>query len=248
MTSFQIIPAIDIKDGRCVRLYQGDFDRMTVFANDPVAMAQHWAELGAERLHVVDLDGAKIGRPSNAQIVFAIVRSVGIPVELGGGLRDRTSVDAALRLGVDRVILGTAAIKTPELIDELVERYGERIAVGVDARMGWVAGHGWQETSQIQATDLVQRMGDAGVRHVIYTDIIRDGTLQGPNIDALVDLVALGGPSIIASGGVGSIDDLLRLAEAGASGAIVGQALYSGVLDLPMALQTLEQARKTAST
>lgn len=248
MSSFQIIPAIDIKDGRCVRLYQGDYERMTVFANDPVAMAQHWAELGAERLHVVDLDGAKVGRPSNAQIVFAIVRSVGIPVQLGGGLRDRLSVDAALNLGVDRVILGTAAIKTPDLVGELVATYGERVAVGVDARMGWVAGHGWQETSQIQATELVKRMGNAGVRHVIYTDIIRDGTLQGPNVEALAELVALAGPSIIASGGVGSIADLLRLAEAGASGAIVGQALYTNVIDLPMALQSLEQARKTATT
>lgn len=248
MVSFQIIPAIDIKDGRCVRLYQGDYERMTVFANDPVAMAQHWAALGAERLHVVDLDGAKVGRPSNAQIVFAIVRSVGIPVQLGGGLRDRPSVDAALNLGVDRVILGTAAIMSPELIGELVATYGERVAVAVDARMGWVAGHGWQETSQIQATELVKRMGDAGVRQVIYTDIIRDGTLQGPNVEALADLVALAGPSIVASGGVSSIDDLVRLAEAGACGAIVGQALYTNVIDLPMALQSLEQARKTAST
>jgi phosphoribosylformimino-5-aminoimidazole carboxamide ribotide isomerase len=248
MSSFQIIPAIDIKDGRCVRLYQGDYERMTVYANDPVAMAQHWADLGAERLHVVDLDGAKVGRPSNAQIVFAIVRSVGIPVQLGGGLRDRPSVDAALNLGVDRVIMGTAAIKTPDLVGELAATYGDRVAVGVDARMGWVAWHGWQETSQIQATELVKRMGYAGVRHVIYTDIIRDGTLQGPNVETLAELVALAGPSIIASGGVSSIDDLLRLADAGASGAIVGQALYTNVIDLPMALQCLEQTRKTATT
>src|SRR5918998_5695550 len=141
----QIIPAIDIKDGRCVRLYQGDYERMTVFANDPVAMAQRWAELGAERLHVVDLDGAKVGRPSNAQIVFAIVRAVDIPVELGGGLRDLSSVEAALNLGVDRAILGTAAVSEPDLIEALVAQYGGRVAVGVDARHGWVAAHGWQE-------------------------------------------------------------------------------------------------------
>ena len=243
----QIIPAIDIKDGRCVRLYQGDYERMTVFANDPVAMARRWVEEGAERLHVVDLDGAKVGRPSNAQVVFAIVRAVDIPIELGGGLRDRPSVEAALSLGVDRVILGTAAIETPELIGDLVATYGDRIAVGVDARMGWVAGHGWQEISQIRAVELVQRMAEAGVHHVIYTDIIRDGTLQGPNVEALAELVALDGPSIIASGGVGSVDDLLRLAEAGASGAIVGQALYTGVVDLHIALQSLEQAKKAAS-
>jgi phosphoribosylformimino-5-aminoimidazole carboxamide ribotide isomerase len=220
---------------------------MKVVGNDPVAMAQHWADLGAERLHVVDLDGAKAGRPSNAQIVFAIVRAVRIPVQLGGGLRDRPSVDAALSLGVDRVILGTAAIKTPDLIGELVESYDERIAVGVDARMGWVVGHAWQETSQIQATDLVQRMSDTGVQHVIYTDIIRDGTLQGPNIEALAELVALKGPSIIASGGVGSIDDLLHVAESGARGAIVGQALYAGVFELPTALQSLERSVKATS-
>ena len=238
----EIIPAIDIKDGRCVRLYQGDYDRVTVFDRDPIAVAQRWVELGARRLHVVDLDGAKAGRPLNAQIVFGIVRAVGIPVQLGGGLRDRPSVDAALNLGVDRVILGTAAICEPELIADLVSEYGERIAVGVDARHGWVAAHGWLETSQTQAIDLVRRMGEMGVRHVIYTDIIRDGTLRGPNVEALAELVALRGPSIIASGGVGSVDDLLRLADAGACGAIVGQALYTGAIDLPAAVEALAPA------
>jgi phosphoribosylformimino-5-aminoimidazole carboxamide ribotide isomerase len=241
----EIIPAIDIKDGQCVRLYQGDYDRMTVFDKDPVAVAQRWAELGAQRLHVVDLDGAKAGRPLNAQIVFAIVRAIDIPVELGGGLRDRATVDAALNLGVDRVILGTAAVSEPDLITELVSEYGARIAVGVDARHGWVAAHGWQETCQIHATDLVRRMGQIGVQHVIYTDIIRDGTLRGPNVEALAELVALGGPTVIASGGVGSIDDLLRLAQAGAQGAIVGQALYTGAIDLPAALEALATAKKT---
>jgi phosphoribosylformimino-5-aminoimidazole carboxamide ribotide isomerase len=237
----QIIPAIDIKDGRCVRLYQGDYDRMTVFGNDPVAVARRWVELGAERLHVVDLDGAKVGRPSNAQVVFAIVRAAGIPVQLGGGLRDRPSVEAALSLGVDRVILGTAALAHPELLRELVTDYGERIAVGVDARHGWVAVHGWQETSQIYASDFVQQMTDLGVKHIIYTDISRDGTLSGPNVDALAELVALNGPSVIASGGVGTLDDLLELARVGASGAIVGQALYTGAIQLPEALQALRQ-------
>ncbi len=243
----QIIPAIDIKDGRCVRLYQGDYDRMTVFDNDPVAVAQRWAELGAERLHVVDLDGAKVGRPLNAQIVFAIVRAIGIPVELGGGLRDRLSVDAALNLGVDRVILGTAALSQPDLVQELIAAYGERIAVGVDARHGWVAVHGWQETSQIRATDFVRQMAEIGVRHIIYTDIARDGTLIGPNVEALAELVTLDGPDVIASGGVGSVDDLLRLARAGASGAIVGQALYTGAIELPDALQALEHAEKAVA-
>lgn len=243
----QIIPAIDIKDGRCVRLYQGDYDRMTVFDNDPVAVAQRWAELGAERLHVVDLDGAKVGRPLNAQIVFAIVRAIGIPVQLGGGLRDRPSVDAALNLGVDRIILGTAALAQPELLRELITAYGERIVVGVDARYGWVAVHGWQETSQIHAADFVRQMAEFGVRHIIYTDIARDGTLTGPNVEALAELVTVDGPSVIASGGVGSVEDLLRLARAGASGAIVGQALYTGAIELPDALLALEHAERVVT-
>jgi phosphoribosylformimino-5-aminoimidazole carboxamide ribotide isomerase len=241
MTYFEIIPAIDIKDGRCVRLYQGDYDRMTVFATDPVAVAQRWVDAGAQRLHVVDLDGAKVGKPLNAQIVFAIVRAVNVPIQLGGGLRDRPTVEAALNLGVERVILGTAAIADPRLIDELVAQYGGQIAVGVDARHGWVAGHGWQETSQIRATDLVRRMGESGVQNVIYTDIVRDGTLRGPNLEALAELVALGGPAVIASGGVGSLEDLKRLARTGATGAIVGQALYTGAIDLPSALETLKR-------
>ena len=242
----ELIPAIDIKDGCCVRLYQGDYDRMTIFDRDPVAVARRWAELGAERLHVVDLDGAKVGKPLNAQIVFAIVRAVDIPVELGGGLRDRASVDAALNLGVDRAILGTAAVSEPDLIEALVTQYGGRVAVGVDARHGWVAAHGWQETSQVHATDLVRRMGEIGVGHVIYTDIIRDGTLRGPNVEALRELVGLGRPAIIASGGVGAIDDLMRLAEAGAAGAIVGQALYTGAIDLPAALEALAAHQQQA--
>jgi phosphoribosylformimino-5-aminoimidazole carboxamide ribotide isomerase len=236
----EIIPAIDIKDGNCVRLYQGDYDQMTVYDRDPVAVARRWSELGARRLHVVDLDGAKAGKPLNAQIVFAIVRAVDIPVELGGGLRDRATVEAALNLGVDRIILGTAAVAQPELIADLVSEYGARIAVGVDARHGWVAAQGWQELSQIRAVDLVRRVGQNGVQHVIYTDIVRDGTLHGPNFEAIAELVALGGPAIIASGGVGSIDDLRRLATVGAVGAIVGQALYTGAIDLPAALQALD--------
>ena len=230
-----------------MRLYQGDYDRMTVFDDDPVAAARRWEELGAQRLHVVDLDGAKVGRPLNAQIVFAIVRAVGIPIQLGGGLRDYAAVDAALNLGVERVVLGTVAVCEPELIGELASTYGDRIAVGVDARHGWVAAHGWQETSQIRATDLVRRVAQIGVQHVVYTDIIRDGTLRGPNVEALAELVALGGPAVIAAGGVGSVDDLLRLAQAGAVGAIVGRALYTGAFDLPSALEALAQAKTTAS-
>lgn len=236
MSSFSIIPAIDIKDGRCVRLYQGDYQQITVFDHDPVAVARKWEKLGAERIHVVDLDGAKAGRPVNAQVVFSIVRSINIPVQLGGGLRDSASVESALNLGVERVILGTAAVREPNLIARLVEQHGTRIVVGVDARAGWVAAQGWTETSHIKADDLIQRMAVLGVRSVIYTDIGRDGTLTGPDIAGVAELVRPGGPEIIASGGVSSLDDLVALAKTGASGVIIGKALYTGVFDLPQAL------------
>ncbi len=240
----EIIPAIDIKDGRCVRLYQGDYEQLTVFDHDPVAVARRWEKLGAQRLHVVDLDGAKAGRPVNAQIVFAIVRAVSIPVQLGGGLRDQSAVDAALNLGVDRAILGTAAIRDCGLIARLVRQYGERIAVSVDARDGWVAAQGWTETSQIRADALVHRMHELGVRTIVYTDIGRDGTLAGPNIPEIRKLVQAGGPAIIASGGVSRLDDLVALAEVGVPGAIVGKALYTSAIKLPQALETLEKLQQ----
>ncbi len=232
----QIIPAIDIKEGRCVRLFQGDYDQITVFDHDPVAVARKWERLGAERLHIVDLDGAKAGRPVNAQVVFAIVRAVSIPVQLGGGLRDHSAVDAALNLGVERVILGTAAVRDPHLISRLVQQYGERIVVGVDARDGWVAAQGWTETSQIKADDLVRRMGILGVRSVIYTDIGRDGTLTGPDVQGVSELVHVNGPEIIASGGVANLDDLVALSKTGAAGVIVGKALYTDAFELPQAI------------
>lgn len=232
----QIIPAIDIKEGRCVRLFQGDYDQITVFDHDPVAVARKWERLGAERLHIVDLDGAKAGRPVNAQVVFAIVRAVSIPVQLGGGLRDHSAVDAALNLGVERVILGTAAVRDPHLISRLVEQYAERIVVGVDARDGWVAAQGWTETSQIKGDDLVRRMGMLGVRSVIYTDIGRDGTLTGPDVQGVSELVHVHGPEIIASGGVANLDDLVALSKTGAAGVIVGKALYTNAFELPQAI------------
>ncbi len=238
MTSFQIIPAIDIKDGRCVRLFQGDYDQITVFDHDPVAVARKWENLGAERLHVVDLDGAKAGRPVNAQVVFAIVRAISIPVQLGGGLRDHGAVDAALNLGVERVILGTAAVRESQLINRLVQKYGARIVVGVDARDGWVAAQGWTETSQIKADDLIRRMGALGVSTVIYTDIARDGTLTGPDVNGVAELVRVNGPDIIASGGVATPDDLVALAKTGAAGVIVGKALYTGAIDLQQVIDS----------
>lgn len=240
MSSLEIIPAIDIKDGRCVRLYQGDYAQITVFDQDPVDVARKWAKLGAQRLHVVDLDGAKAGRPVNAQIVYAIVRAVPIPVQLGGGLRDEGAVDAALNLGVERVILGTAAVRDPQLIARLVQHYGARIVVGVDARDGLVAAQGWTETSQVRTEDLVKRMGGIGVQSIIYTDIGRDGTLTGPDVEGVTDLVRAGGPEIIASGGVSKLDDLIALAKTGAAGVIVGKALYTDAIDLCAALEVVK--------
>lgn len=234
-----IIPAIDIKDGRCVRLYQGDYAQITVFDQDPVEVARKWARLGAQRLHVVDLDGAKVGRPVNAQIVYAIVQAVQIPVQLGGGLRDEGAVDAALNLGVARVILGTAAVRDPQLVARLVQRYDDRIIVGVDARDGMVAAQGWTETSQLRVEEMARRMGAIGVRSIIYTDIGRDGTLNGPDIEGVTALACAGGPEVIASGGVATLDDLVALAKTGAAAVIVGKALYTGAIDLPQALEVV---------
>ncbi|HEX6292295.1 MAG TPA: 1-(5-phosphoribosyl)-5-[(5-phosphoribosylamino)methylideneamino]imidazole-4-carboxamide isomerase [Herpetosiphonaceae bacterium] len=239
MSALEIIPAIDIKDGRCVRLYQGDYAQITVFDQDPVDVALKWARLGAQRLHVVDLDGAKAGRPVNAQIVYAIVRAVSIPVQLGGGLRDQSAVDAALNLGVERIILGTAAVRDPQLVGRLVQQYGAQIVVGVDARDGLVAAQGWTETSHVRTEELVRRMGAIGVRSIIYTDIGRDGTLTGPDIEGVSALVQAGGPEIIASGGVARLEDLAALAKTGAAGVIVGKALYTGAFDLPEALEVV---------
>lgn len=232
----KIIPAIDIKDGKCVRLYQGDFARMTVYDNDPAAIAQRWVSQGASMLHVVDLDGARQGHPVNTDIILSIVQSVPVPVQIGGGLRDEKAVVAALGLGVSRVVLGTAAVEQPDLIARLVERYGDEIAIGVDARDGIVAIAGWTEQSQVTATTLIDHMAALGVRHIIYTDIARDGTLSEPNFSAIGALVQPDGPAIIASGGVGKRAHVQRLASLGVEAAIVGKALYTGDIDLAEAI------------
>ncbi|NTU83240.1 MAG: 1-(5-phosphoribosyl)-5-[(5-phosphoribosylamino)methylideneamino]imidazole-4-carboxamide isomerase [Chloroflexales bacterium] len=236
----ELIPAIDLKDGRCVRLYQGDFAQTTVYGDDPAAMAVRWVEQGARRLHVVDLDGARDGRPTNHDAVRAIVRAAGVPVQLGGGLRREEDVVAALELGVERVILGTAAVAHGELVARLAARFGDRLIVGVDARDGMVAIAGWTETSAVRATDLVRQMARIGVGRVIYTDISRDGTLTEPNFGALAELLWPDGPAIVASGGIAQTEHLRRLAALGAESAIVGKALYDGKIDLAEALKALQ--------
>ncbi len=237
----QIIPAIDLKDGLCVRLFQGDFAQTTVYDTNPAAVAERWVAQGATRLHLVDLDGAKAGHPVNTAAVTAIVRAVKVPLQLGGGLRRETDIEAVLALGVDRVILGTAAVQDPAFVERMLKRFGERIILGVDARDGQVATAGWVTLAPMQAPDLVKQMTNLGIKRVIYTDIARDGTLTEPNFAATAALVSPTGPAIIASGGIAQIEHLLRLAQTGVEAAIVGRALYTGDLQLSAALQALQQ-------
>jgi phosphoribosylformimino-5-aminoimidazole carboxamide ribotide isomerase len=242
----EVIPAIDLLQGQCVRLYQGDYSQSEVFGEDPVIMAQKWADLGATRLHLVDLDGAKQGESVNLGVIAKIVKALPIPVQVGGGLRDRKGVAQFLELGVDRAILGTVAVEKPELVQQLAQEFPQQIIVGIDARQGKVATRGWLETSTIESTDLAQQMEKFGVAGIIYTDIQRDGTLIGPNIEALRELTNYVNIPVIASGGVSSLTDLLSLLalEAlGVTGVIVGKALYTGNIDLTEAIQAIGNGR-----
>jgi len=240
----EIIPAIDIRGGRCVRLYQGDFARETIFADDPVAVARSWQEAGAPRLHVVDLDGAREGWPVNADLVRRIVAAVRVPVQVGGGLRDKPSIDCYLDAGVDRVVVGTAAVKDRSLLTEVLAKHAQQIVVAVDARQGVVAIEGWQEETPLAAVELVSELAGLGVGRVIYTDALRDGTLEGPNFPAIKNLMARASVPVIYAGGVSSTGDLARLASLGLEGAIVGKALYTKDLDLREALEVLSQAAR----
>ncbi len=226
-----VIPAIDLLGGQCVRLYQGDYGQAEVFGKDPVAMAQHWAEQGATRLHLVDLDGAKEGTPVNHSVIAAIAQALSIPIQVGGGLRDRDSVARLLDLGVSNAILGTVAVEQPDLVQKLCAEFPGHITIGIDARDGKVATRGWLETSEVMATELAQRMADYGAAAIIYTDIHRDGTMEGPNLESLRSLAESLSIPVIASGGVSSLSDLLSLLALeplGVSGAIVGRAIYTG--------------------
>lgn len=241
-----VIPAIDLLEGRCVRLYQGDYNASEVFDEDPVAVAKRWVEQGASRLHLVDLDGAKAGEPRNLRTIEAIAREVPVPVEVGGGLRTHASVANLFSVGVQWAILGTVAVEKPDLVQQLAEEFPGQIVVGIDARDGKVATRGWLETSEILASVLAQQMAQLGAAEIIYTDIHRDGTLSGPNIPALRDLAGAIDIPIIASGGVSSITDLLSLLSLepqGVTGAIVGRALYTADVSLPEALQAVGPGR-----
>jgi phosphoribosylformimino-5-aminoimidazole carboxamide ribotide isomerase len=241
-----VIPAIDLLGGRCVRLYQGDYNQAQTFNDDPVAVALAWVNQGATRLHLVDLDGAKTGQPTNHQVIADIVRAVNIPVQVGGGLRSEETVAALLELGVNSAILGTVAVENPQLVGELCQTFPQQIIVGIDARDGKVATRGWLETSEVLATELADRMAKLGAAAIIYTDIHRDGTLQGPNKDALRELAAEVAIPVIASGGVSSIRDLLgllALEPLGVTGVIVGKAIYTGDVNLKEAIQAVGQGR-----
>ncbi|MCX6998497.1 MAG: 1-(5-phosphoribosyl)-5-[(5-phosphoribosylamino)methylideneamino]imidazole-4-carboxamide isomerase [Kiritimatiellaeota bacterium] len=240
MNTFTIFPAIDLQDGRCVRLRQGRAEDSTTYSDDPVGMAQHWAAEGATWLHVVDLDGAFQGQPAHRDLIRRIVQAVRIPVEVGGGLRTEADIEAALADGVQRVIVGTLAWEVPELMEHLVDRFGPRLAVGLDARDGRVQVKGWTETTDLSAADLARHADALGVQTIIYTDTATDGMLEGPNVGAVKKICASVACAVIASGGIRSADDLcaLRALECpNLAGAIVGTALYEGHI----ALRDLEQ-------
>ena len=244
-----VFPAIDLRRGKCVRLRQGRPEAETVFSDDPVAMAEHWVSQGAEWLHVVNLDGAFGQASSNLRVVEEMISSklkvqsskFKLQIQFGGGLRTMADIEQALELGLARVILGTVAVEEPSLVAEAVERFGaERIVVGIDARRGKAATHGWQEVSSVTVTELAFRVKELGVERIVYTDIARDGMLCGVNVEAVRDLAQRTGLKVIASGGVSSLDDLRRLKEvevSGVEGVIIGQALYSGALELREAIE-----------
>jgi phosphoribosylformimino-5-aminoimidazole carboxamide ribotide isomerase len=242
----EIIPAIDLLGGQCVRLHQGDYEQVTRFSDDPVAQALEWQRQGASRLHLVDLDGARSGEPTNDRVVKAITRALSIPVQLGGGVRSLERAQELLAFGLDRVILGTVAVEQPELVRQLANRHPGRIIVGIDAKQGRVATRGWIDESPLEATALAASFEGSGVAAIISTDIATDGTLAGPNLDSLRVMAQASSIPVIASGGIGSLADLLSLLSLvplGVAGVIVGRALYDHQVDLAEALQAIGPAR-----
>lgn len=237
----QLYPAIDMKNGQCVRLRQGAFKDITIYSDAPEKVAAHWQEKGASFLHLVDLDGALAGYSVNEEVIRRIADTVSIPIEIGGGIRSKEAVDRMLDLGVRRVIIGTKAAEHPEFLRDMVRTFGEEaIVAGVDAKDGMVAVEGWEKVSSLTASDLCLTMKEYGVRHIVYTDISRDGMLSGPNVEATRKLTEETGLDIIASGGVSCMEDLKCLHEAGIRGAIIGKALYENRIDLAEAVRLYE--------
>jgi len=242
-----IIPAIDIKDGKCVRLAQGDFDRVTIYADNPVQTAAAWAQKGAELIHVVDLDGSVAGLPKNAQIILQMAKEVNVPIQVGGGIRDIKTIDFYLQNGVGAVILGTAALQNEEIIFQAGEKYPGKIILGIDALDGNVAVQGWTQKTQKKAVDLARRFENRGIKAIVYTDIKRDGMETGVNIEATREIAMSVNIPVIASGGVASIKDIEKLKAVDTCefyGVIIGRALYSGAIQLEDAIETAEKSHK----
>lgn len=240
-----IYPAIDLRGGNCVRLVKGDFSKETIYSTDPGAMAREWASAGASSIHVVDLDGALAGESRNLDAIKAIMKEGGIPIEVGGGIRNMSHIERLLTAGVHQVILGSAAVKDPELVKEACKAYPGRIVVGIDAKNGDVAVEGWEASGHIQAEELAKKMADAGVERIIFTDIARDGMLSGVNVEATVAVAKASGLKVTASGGVASLEDLKILKKRetdGIEGCIIGKALYTGAIDLRQAVAIAKEA------
>ncbi|WP_281519149.1 1-(5-phosphoribosyl)-5-[(5-phosphoribosylamino)methylideneamino]imidazole-4-carboxamide isomerase [Acidaminococcus timonensis] len=240
-----IYPAIDLRGGNCVRLVKGDFSRETIYSRDPGAMAREWAGAGASSIHVVDLDGALAGESRNLTAIRAIMEQGGIPIEVGGGIRNMSHIERLLTAGVHQVILGSAAVKDPQLVKEACRAYPGRIVVGIDAKNGDVAVEGWEASGHIQAEELARKMADAGVERIIFTDIARDGMLSGVNVEATVAVAKASGLKVTASGGVASLEDLKILKKRetdGVEGCIIGKALYTGAIDLRQAVAIAKEA------
>lgn len=243
----EIWPAIDVRGGKCVRLRQGDYGQETVFGDDPAEIAQHWVALGAERLHLVDLDGAREGRPSNLRSVAAILGAVEVPCELGGGIRSEQSIRQLLDLGLGRLVIGTLAIKEPQWFREMCRLFPGRLVLGIDARDGRVATDGWLETSSLAATDVARQFAAGGgpnrcpIAAIVYTDIATDGMMAGPNVEAMAQMQAAVDVPVVASGGVTTVEDVVRLARVPMAGCIIGRALYEGTIRLSEAIRAGSQ-------
>ena len=241
----EIIPAIDLRNGKCVRLYQGDYDKETVFSENPVSVALRWQSEGARRLHIVDLDGAAKGEPVNLETIEDIIAAIDTPIEVGGGIRSLETIKQLLDSRVGRVILGTVAVEKPELVREACRRFDEQIIVSIDAKDRLVATRGWLQKSQVTASELANRMADLGVKRFIYTDISRDGTLTSPNFEAIEEFLEQVCVPIIAAGGISSVYHLTRLAELGVEGAVVGKAIYTGDIILADAIKAVKKLKPT---
>ena len=243
----QIWPAIDLCGGKCVRLKQGDFRQETVFGDDPIAMARHWVAEGAESLHLVDLDGARTGSIINESAILGIVRESGVPCELGGGIRDEDTIRRLLDAGVDRLVLGTQAIRHADWFSTMCRKFPEKLVLGIDARDGRVATHGWLQTSEMEAVAVARRFADEPIAAIVYTDIARDGMMSGPNVAAMAAMKRAVDCPVVASGGVTTVEDVVRLAAVGMDGCIIGRALYEGTLSLREAITAGRRGSRSES-